>query len=790
MPEKVEIHNIADICKTWNQICGANKNLYRSVPSMVDGLKPGARRLLYTMYKEYNKNSFAKVATIVGSTLKLHPHGDVAIADTLVAAAQSWNNSLPLIDGKGNFGSMMGDAHAAQRYPEAKMSEYAWDCFFKDFTDSNVDMRPSYDGRTVEPDVLPAKYPNALINGSLGIGYGLASNIPPYNFAEVMRATISLIKDPTANVYIVPDSPTGCLVVDDNNFASICNNGYGNYRMRGEVKISPQTNVVTIVSEPYQVASNNIKDKIIDLRESKVLPEVIDLKDRSNLKNGICIILTLKPDADPEKFVEKLYSKNTGLEKDYPVSIKLIDDFKDVDYTITSFLLEWIEYRRELKRTSFNFRLTKTLEAQQINDIMLFMLDKDNYEITMRILKSANNKADLAARIMSQYSSILRMSSLQANTIADMRMHEFTKEAHALYRQKKIDLTEELDKINDVLNNPSKIDDIIINELTDGIKKFGTARKSKIISLTEDTVPNTEHVICVTPSGLCKKVDISSDYVGRMNEAFIAIRAFNRQLMYSFDDKGIATRFSISDIPNMDNSDAGIPLSRYASSSKFGGDIIALQQFYDEYSDIDNHYLIFVTANGFAKKTPLSEIVGKKGSFVSIKVNDDDRLISVTHYTTHKGAKDLIIFTKNGIGTRVDIDDIPINSRTSMGFRRINVPEHDEIAGANKIIPSDEFVVYITRRGKLKLTELKYLPKQKKREQLMQLIDIGNDELIAIKSVSKNDDIAIFTRNAQTEIVSCNAIPVTTRIAQATKIVKNANNGNPVIGYKIISDLD
>ena len=259
--------NIAELCEQYDKIKGANTNLARIAPDYIDGVKVVARRLLYIMYLEDQGKQFRKVSSIVGDvTGKVHPHATTSVSSCLAGLAQWWNNNIPLIEGYGNFGSVAGDPVGADRYIYARLSDYAYECFFSDWKEAAVDMVMSYDDKTKEPLYLPAKYPNVLLNGSLGIGYGLASNIPPFNFKEVVESCILLMANPEAPIFLIPDSPTGCDIIES-NFQKICEVGNGVYSMRCTYEINSEDNSIRITSLPYQVPVSNITEKIADIKE-------------------------------------------------------------------------------------------------------------------------------------------------------------------------------------------------------------------------------------------------------------------------------------------------------------------------------------------------------------------------------------------------------------------------------------------------------------------------------------------------------------------------------------------
>lgn len=777
---KEYIQGISPTCKKYNQICGANKNLYRTIPSMIDGLKPGARRLIETFRTRYpDRKEYHKVAEIAGAVLALHPHGDAAIQDTLIALAQPWGNNEVLIDGKGNFGSPAGDEPAKGRYIEARISEYAWECFLKDFNDSNVDMKLSYTGKTYEPITLPAKYPHALINGSLGIGYGLSSNIPPYNFKEVLEATIRLIKEgPDIDITLVPDSPTGCYILDKGEFGEISRTGLGSYTMRSVVEIDEKSNKVVIKNAPYMVTSNSIKKAIIDLRDDKKTPwvkeQLISITDKSNYANGVMITLHLSQDANPYEFMEKLYKKDTGLEHTYPVNIKLIDDYTDYDYNIKSFLLDWLSYRRELKQTSYDFKLSNAMEEQHINDILLYILNGDNAEQTMKIAKESSSKSDFCRRLMATYSEI-KMTTLQASNIASMPMYAFTKEAYKKYKDKKRELADKIAKYNEILRDFSYADKDIISELEDGIKKFGEPRRSKIINVTKKKqVAKTEHVLAISQSGLCKKLPIDSDYTGSIggnsHEAMF-MDVNNRDNILVFDEAGNVGRIKVSDISDSDVNDSGIPLSRYCTGL---GRISAVVKEKSKIDDMSKFDLLFVTKNGFVKRTNLSEFSKIRGTRSAVRLSDGDLLSEVIMIKSGNSNKkdSVILYTNKGNGLRVSMSDIPVYGINSKGLRQITLMDDEYLTGVTEVPSGSKLFLYVTNNGKFKITESEYLPIMNRKSESINLIPLeGNETLRAIKVVNSGDTITVFRKSSEPMELSVADVPILTRIAKPKKMI-------------------
>ena len=500
MGETIYKRNLAEACEEYVKIFGANKNLYRIMISMADGLKPVDRRFLFTLYKGKGRTQFVKMAKAAAdTTASFHPHGSASVEDVGARLVSTIINNAATVEGQGNFGSYKNERAGASRYIECRLSKYAMKCFFEDFESSNVDMKLAYPGDCYEPEVLPARYPHALFNPRIsGIGFAFASNIPPFNVTEVLEATIKLIKNPDAKIFLIPDSPTGADIIDDGQFKDINETGLGTFTLRGSTVVDEINNTITITSIPLQITIDKIIKNIVLLREKGVFDEIKDIKDYTKNETGVKTIIYLDPSANPYKTVDKLYKKGTGLKKTYPVGMKMIDDYKDYDYGVKSFLKEWIEYRRDTVRSSYNTKLVNTMEQQNINDIMLFILNSDNAENTMNMAKNSMNKQDFANKLMKKYN----MDSQQANSIAGMKLYELTKEAYESYKLKKKILSDEIVRLEHVLDDDSEIDDVIISQLKEGIKLFGSPRKSNIIKeINEDDIPDTYHIIGISRDG-------------------------------------------------------------------------------------------------------------------------------------------------------------------------------------------------------------------------------------------------------------------------------------------------
>lgn len=781
--ENLQNLDLADACEDFTKLFGANKNLYRIIPSMNDGLKPVQRRFLYSTWISGNIDKFKKMGILASNTMTIHPHGDKSIADVGGNMAQSWTNNACYIQPQGNFGSIRGDAIGAGRYIEGRLSKYALKCFFEDFKYANVDMKLSYGGDILEPEFFPARYPNALFNPQLsGIGYAFASNIPPFNVEEVLKATIALIKNPKAKVLLIPDSPTKCNVVDDGQFEQINETGVGTFTLESTYTIDHNENVITITSVPLQVSSSMIIDRIVELIDKKKLEEIKDIQDHT-AKDTVYLEIFLKPDADPEKVMKTLFKKNTGLRMTYPVGLKMIDDYKDYDYGVRSFLLAWIEFRREIVRSMYNTKLVKKMEAYHMNEVLILISNGDNSIKTINIIRQSKNSAEAASKLMKEYG----ISSLQAETISNMKLIDLTMEKNKSYLQQKKDLEKEITEIENVLDIPGNIDKEIIKQLEEGIELFGGPRKSKVIKLKteKDSIPDTMHIIGISRDGYIKKLNVSENLsigsVGKIpNQQMMVFVCNNRSNLLLFSSTGIVSSVAVSTIPDMLFEDTGISISRYF---KVDGTIIGAIEDDVVPSDTD---IILITKNGFGKKTPWKEFEKIKDTKVSMIVDNDDELVSVIT-TRGNTKKDLIIYTNMGNGVRLNIGEMKTFKRNAKGSKQVLLKPGEIVVGADKMEPKKKYLAYITSAGRLKLTETKYFPQMNRKDETMSLISLDTNEiLVGVVSVTMDDILVIYKKSGDPVEIPVNEISLGMRIAKPEKMVKTPK-GNAVVAFSVKS---
>lgn len=786
--EKIIQNNIGELCTDLMKIFGANTNLMRHVPSLVDGLKPGERRILFTMYKAkmFHTGKDVKVATIVGDTMKLHPHGDGPIYETLVKMAQPWNNILCPIDGHGNFGNLMGAPAAAGRYIEAKLSYFSYKCYFEEFDEKVVDMKWNYSNDILEPEFLPAKYPVALINNAFGIGYGISCGIPTYNFNEVIELTKKLIEDPFyEDITLYPDATTSAMIIDDGCFKTISETGKGKFRMRGEMVIDEERNSITIKSIPFKTLLSDIKKDILDLFKEKKLQGLKAINDKSGNRSGgigrIELEFVLKKEVDPVAIMHAIYKK-TSMEKTFPINFKLIDEYEENDYNIRTVLLEWIQFRRDIKRKIYNQKLSKAKERQHILETLLFILNKDNAENTIRIIKDSENKKQIVERLMTEYN----ISSLQADAISEMRLSAFSKDARKKYKDEKEEVDKKVEKYEKIVKSTKKIDSIIVEELEEGMKLFGEPRRSKIINVDgEVKINDSNHLIVFTMNGFVKKLSDQCKSVGFINSddyPIEIIEARNTSELLLFDETGKISKIAVHRLQNCELTSEGEKLNKFCNVN---GSIVSIIPKPTE--EILNNlkvpiYFLMITAEGIIKKTIANDYTNIKNELLGIIIKDGDKLKSVKLLA---GDKDLVLYTNKGFGARLSSSEIKITSRLTKGLKEIDISDSEEVIGMDILNEKDKYLFILTNKGTGKKCDLKAFPVLDRKSKPLRLVTLDDDEsVMMVKTVKGNEKFKAYLKNSIEEISLENVLELP-RLSKGKKLIP-VRKGEVIIDIKEI----
>ena len=776
--ENIIVSELADEAISAISIFAPNKNIYRHIPFITDGLLPSERRVLYAMYedvKAFHNSGYKKLGLIIGAVMKYHPHGETNIYNTCVKLARPWKNAVEFIDGSGSYGNEMGDDASAFRYLEARLSLFSMYCYFKDFDEDIVAMKEGYIDGIIEPEYLPARYPAVLTKSCKAIGYGMFSEQPNYNFKEICEFTLKLMDDPSYDKIIYPDIPNGCEIIDDGQFDDIRKFGVGKFRMKSKVNVDYENNKIQVLSVPMNTDLQQIKDKIIAMGKSGELVGYVDIHDQNDKRNGkrkkknsnelakLSIDILFKQGTDLDKSLELLYKK-TPMLTSTAYALTLVDEYELKQYTVRTLLLDWLAFRRDVKRRQINKQITKKTERVHILNILIFVSNSKNSQKTIKYATESYDSKEFKNKLISEFG----ISTLQASTISSMQVTAFNKSAHDKYIIEKEKLESEIDELMSLVKSSKKIDDIIKDELKEGIKLFGKPRKSDVVKfdLNNNYVADTEHRIVITKNDMIKKLGKRNTGIGALEDGDKGKDMFlvnNRDSILLFDKKGNMSEVKVNDLTSTPEGSTGVKLSNIINVN---GHIIGAFPKPKK----ESTYVVLTTKKGLSKKLAYKNINKIRGTVVAIKLSDDDELVSVDILTDE--SKDMIVYTREGGGIRINSDDIRECGRAAYGLSVITLAEGDEVIGTTMIDNKDKYILVITNKGRMKKCTLSTFETMKRKSQTLQISRLGKNEQIAyIKSVKNSDSFMVYTMFTEEEFKVKDVVELN-RLHECKKMMK------------------
>jgi DNA gyrase subunit A len=745
----------------------------RALPDARDGLKPVQRRILYVM-KQLNlmpNEKFTKCANIVGNTIaRYHPHGDQAVYETLVRLAQDFSLRYPLILGQGNFGSLDGDPPAAYRYTEAKLSPFAVE-LLSDIEKNTVDFRPNYDNTKTEPTVLPAKIPNLIVNGSVGIAVGMATNIPPHNLVEVAQAIKKIIDAPEISIKELlqiikgPDFPTGGVIYGKKSLLEAYKTGRGSVVVRGKIKIeeTKRGNKYLVINEiPWQVNKSELVKQIANLGLNKILPQIKEVRDESN-REGIRIIIEItdKEEKAINNLINKIY-RLTDLQKNYYFNlIALENGLQPKIFSLKDLILNWLNHRREVIRRRTKYDLERTKERIEI--LEGFKKAIQNIDLVIRIIKKSSDKQTAKKNLMTK----LKINDRQAEAILEMPLRSLT----SLETKRIIDeLKEKLKlkaELETILKYPKKIDELIIKDMDELIKKYGDQRRTMIIEedlveIKEDKEIIKEDVLLLINSKKfvkCFNLDYSLEKIIKNKDDFgkvILTNTQNKLLAYSHKGKVY-----------------NIPVIEFYENNKYLESTLSLEK--DEHLlDVLNlepqKNVLCVTQMGLGKKIKFEEIItNRKAGVQIIKLKNNDHLKKILFVEKEP----IIIFTKNGYALGIK-DDISFQGRNSGGVRLIKINKEDEVF--NVALANKNYIVILFSQGYAKKISIKEINYQKRGGRGIKIYELKEKFGLPIFVDTVNNDDKILIVNDKLEFINVKDIKEIKRSNQPIKITSNINS--------------
>lgn len=774
--KNIEKANIGDSCRDYMQIFGANINLMRYIPSISDGIKPGERRILYTLYNDLESTPTKKkkkVSTVAGHVLNYHPHGDAPVMQSIVTMGQPWSNFNPLIEGEGNYGSPKGEPAAHGRYIEARLSRYAWKCFFEQYSDNLVDMKPTYGGDKMEPEYFPAVYPNALLNTTFGIGYGASCGLPSYNMNEVIELTLNLQKNPNyKDITLIPDSPTGAFIVDEGQFEEISRTGMGKFKMRGEIEVDEEKNALIIRSIPMQTNLNSITKDIFEMINNGTIQGFVKRDDNCHVdrKTGNYVIqyeMMFKAEVDLYVIRELIY-KRTMMEKTFPVNFKLIDDYQDFDYNIRSLILHWLDFRRETLRRKFNYKLVEARERQHVLETILMVVSGKNGEKAVETIRRGKSKEEVKEYLMKTF----KITSLQADRITSLPMLAFSPESIEKFKKEKEKVDANVEKYNGLIRSAKKIDKIIKEELLEGVALFGEPRRSKVIQLDgTEKIRNTNHIIVLTMNGFVKKLPSDTQSIGFINPGdypteIIPIK--NTEDLMIFDETGKISKLQVHQIPNSSLDSEGEKLSKFCNINGSIRAVTAKPSVEALKAIKEPVYFLMVTRNGIIKKTAASRYTNIKNELLAMDVKEGDSFQSVKLMMGHK---DILVYTSNGFGVRFNSSEVKETNRMSIGVKAINMTDDDSVIGMDIVNEADKSIFVLTSKGTGKKCTLENFGTMDRAAKPLRITSLEEKEdLILVRTVKGTEKFRVYLNTGINEIL-IKDVPELPRLSKGRKLI-------------------
>ena len=674
----------------------------RAIPDARDGLKPVQRRVLYDMseLRIFSDRPHRKSARIVGDTMgKYHPHGDSSIYETLVVLSQDFKKGMALIDGHGNFGSIEGDGAAAMRYTEAKLAKFTEEVYLKDL-DKTVEFVSNYDETEKEPQVLPVRVPNLLINGAEGIAVGMSTSIPTHNLAEVCDTCIAYIKNrdidtkKLLDILHGPDFPTGGIIANKKDLPEIYNTGNGKLKLRGKIEVElgrrKSDKDKLIISEiPYTMIGSGINKFLVDvanLVENKKLGDVVDISNQSD-KNGTRIVLELKKDADIEKIKNILYKK-TKLEDTFGVNMLAIVDGRPEILSLRDILKNYIEFQYEITTKKYNILLNKELEKKEIQEGLIKAVDV--IDLIIAILRGSKNLAQakkcltsgdttgitFKVKSLEKDAKKLSFTEKQAQAILDMRLYKLIGlEIEALLKDNETTL-KNIAEYENILKNHKNMDKLFIKDLEKIKKEFALKRRTHIEDAkeavyVEEEVASEEVIFVMDKFGYCKLLDRgtfdkNSENIETENKYVFPI--MNTDKVCIFSNKGILYKIKAMDLPMSKLRDKGVPVDNLTKFDSGSEEILlALSE-----DSMQGSYILMLTKNGYIKKVSSSEFKTNNKQVASTKLNDDDILVGVRLLDT-RIKTDICISSSAGYALKFNVSEVNEFKKSTRGEKAITL---------------------------------------------------------------------------------------------------------------------
>jgi len=762
----------------------------RAIPDLRDGLKPVHRRILWSMYEEGNTpdKPHKKSATTVGYVMgHYHPHGDSSIYDAMVRLAQDFNQRYMLVDGHGNFGNIEGDGAAAYRYTEARLAKISLE-LLRDIKKETVDMDWNFDVTSKEPKVLPSRFPNVLVNGSMGIAVGMATNIPPHNLGEVIDGCIAYIDNPdidTAGLmqYIKgPDFPTGGIILGNSGIRKAYETGRGSITIRSRAVIEEEGNHsnIVITEVPYGVNTLELKNKVAELVHNKVIEGISDY--HTDLKEGVKITITLKKDANPQVVLNNLY-KHTNFQVNYGIILLVIDDGTPRTLGLKDIISKYIEHQKEviIRRTKYDLEKAEN----RVHILEGYKIAQDNIDEVIKIIKGAKSDVEAKEKLMARFG----LSEIQTDAILELKLRRLTGLEREKIEAELAELLKLIAEYKEILADMNKVLEIIKNEMLEIKDKYADERRTSIDMTAidyiddESLIPVEDLVVTLTNKGYIKRVE--RDTYKSQNRGGVGIKGMTtneedfvenilsmttHDYIMFFTNKGKVYRMKGYEVPLFSRQSKGLPIINLLPLEKDEKVNVMLKA---TPKDVPA-YVVLCTQKGIIKRTDISEFENiRTNGKIAITLKEDDELISAK---ITEGNAEILIASSNGRIIRFNEQEIRIMGRTASGVRGIDVG--DGVAVGMEITAESEDVLVVTEKGYGKKTNIDQYRMTHRGSKGVKALNVTekNGNIVSFKMVNGTEDLMIITDSGIIIRLPLSQVSSTGRVAQGVKLINLKDN--------------
>ena len=762
----------------------------RALPDLRDGLKPVHRRIIYDMLENglTPDKKHRKSATIVGDVMgKYHPHGDSSIYEAMVRMAQDFNYRYLLVDGHGNFGNIEYPRAAAYRYTESKLAKISME-LLRDINKNTVNFVPNYDDSTEEPEVLPSRFPNILVNGTMGIAVGMATNIPPHNLGEVIDGCIAYIDNPEITTeelmqYVKgPDFPTGGIILGNSGIKKAYETGRGSITIRSKATIEEKNGRHYIVIEevPYGVNTLDLKQKVADLVHNKVLEGITDY--HTDLKDGIKITITLKKDANPQVVLNNLY-KHTAFQTTFGIIFLMLDKGVPRTLGLKDIISKYVDYQQEIIIRRTQFELDKA--EKRVHILEGYQIVFDNIDEVIKIIKESKADGEAKLKLMERFG----LTEAQTDNILEMKLRRLTGLEREKIEEELNALKLEIERLRGILADNNKVLGIIKDEMTEIKNKYGDERRTKIdmtaVDYIEDEslIPEENILVVLTNKGYIKRT--TSDTFKSQNRGGVGIKGMStndedfvehminlstHDYILFFTDKGKVYRLKGYEIPEFSRQSKGIPIVNLLQVEKDERVNAVIQISREE----ECKYLLFATEGGVVKKTLISEFANIRNSGkICISLRENDKLIDVKK----TAGNDLVLLgSDSGRMVKFNEDEIRVMGRTASGVRGISLDGSKCIC--SEIVKEDDTILLVTEKGYGKQTKVSEYRQTRRGSKGVKAMNITekNGNLVSVKIVYEGKELVIMTNSGMTMRMPLEQISLLGRVTQGLRLINLKDN--------------